>query len=153
MFGMFVYKAAVLVQVYRDNEDLRLVFPENEDGSSDWSVYLAKLSRVHYSLYTYILEYWKCWASSGTELCLLLFTTCILVMNSKYDINEWGNLSSHLNVFCTPKKKKSTDDERMEDKLKWKNIVNVSIPQLNYVVLRCKNTLTFSCFSCVFVYI
>lgn len=35
MFGMFVYKAAVLVQVYRDNEDLRFVFPENEDGSSD----------------------------------------------------------------------------------------------------------------------
>jgi len=32
MFGMFVYKAAVLVQVYRDNEGLRLVFPENEDG-------------------------------------------------------------------------------------------------------------------------
>ncbi|TKY67045.1 hypothetical protein E2542_SST09936 [Spatholobus suberectus] len=35
MFGMFVYKAAVLVQVYRDNEDLQLVFPENEDGSSN----------------------------------------------------------------------------------------------------------------------
>ncbi|KAK7312660.1 hypothetical protein VNO77_36701 [Canavalia gladiata] len=33
MFGMFVYKAAVLVQVYRDNEDLRFVFPENEDSS------------------------------------------------------------------------------------------------------------------------
>ncbi|XP_057458961.1 uncharacterized protein LOC130749600 isoform X2 [Lotus japonicus] len=31
MFGMFVYKAAALVQVYRDNEDLQLVFPENED--------------------------------------------------------------------------------------------------------------------------
>ncbi|KAK7263425.1 hypothetical protein RJT34_31015 [Clitoria ternatea] len=31
MFGMFVYKAAALVQVYRDNEDLRLIFPENED--------------------------------------------------------------------------------------------------------------------------
>ncbi|KAL1345610.1 hypothetical protein HN51_019345 [Arachis hypogaea] len=30
MFGMFVYKAAVLVQVYRDNEDLQLVFPEND---------------------------------------------------------------------------------------------------------------------------
>ncbi|CAN1797083.1 hypothetical protein LINPERHAP1_LOCUS21137 [Linum perenne] len=29
MFGMFVYKAAALVQVYRDNEDLELVFPEN----------------------------------------------------------------------------------------------------------------------------
>ncbi|KAJ1408475.1 hypothetical protein SESBI_23458 [Sesbania bispinosa] len=35
MFGMFVYKAAVLVQVYRDNEELQLVFPENGDGSSD----------------------------------------------------------------------------------------------------------------------
>ncbi|KAF7805731.1 ATP synthase protein I [Senna tora] len=35
MFGMFVYKAAVLVQVYRDNEDLQLVFPENQEGSSD----------------------------------------------------------------------------------------------------------------------
>ncbi|KAK7404855.1 hypothetical protein VNO78_05865 [Psophocarpus tetragonolobus] len=34
MVGMFVYKAAVLVQVYRDNEGLRFVFPENEDGSS-----------------------------------------------------------------------------------------------------------------------
>ncbi|KAG4974282.1 hypothetical protein HKD37_11G031551 [Glycine soja] len=34
MFGMFVYKAAVLVQAYRDNEGLRFVFPENEDGSS-----------------------------------------------------------------------------------------------------------------------
>ncbi|RZB75058.1 hypothetical protein D0Y65_033803 [Glycine soja] len=34
MFGMFVYKAAVLVQAYRDNERLRLVFPENEEGSS-----------------------------------------------------------------------------------------------------------------------
>ncbi|KAL2328443.1 hypothetical protein Fmac_021870 [Flemingia macrophylla] len=35
MFGMFVYKAAVLVQVYRDNEDLRFVFPDNEDDSRD----------------------------------------------------------------------------------------------------------------------
>ncbi|GFZ13099.1 hypothetical protein Acr_23g0014840 [Actinidia rufa] len=35
MFGMFAYKAAALVQVYRDNEDLQLIFPENEDGSSD----------------------------------------------------------------------------------------------------------------------
>ncbi|KAF8009479.1 hypothetical protein BT93_J0466 [Corymbia citriodora subsp. variegata] len=33
MLGMFVYKAAALVQVYRDNEDLRFVFPENEEGS------------------------------------------------------------------------------------------------------------------------
>uniref|UniRef100_A0A5B7BB07 CGL160/ATPI domain-containing protein n=1 Tax=Davidia involucrata TaxID=16924 RepID=A0A5B7BB07_DAVIN len=30
MVGMFAYKAAALVQVYRDNEDLQLVFPENE---------------------------------------------------------------------------------------------------------------------------
>ncbi|CAI0544135.1 unnamed protein product [Linum tenue] len=29
MFGMFVYKAAALVQVYRDNEDLQLIFPED----------------------------------------------------------------------------------------------------------------------------
>lgn len=36
MVGMFVYKAAALVQVYRDNEDLQFVFPENGDGSSDW---------------------------------------------------------------------------------------------------------------------
>ncbi|XP_054799544.1 uncharacterized protein LOC129303967 isoform X2 [Prosopis cineraria] len=35
MFGMFAYKAAVLVQVYRDNEDLQFVFPENKEGSSD----------------------------------------------------------------------------------------------------------------------
>nr|XP_023920999.1 uncharacterized protein LOC112032467 [Quercus suber]POF25092.1 hypothetical protein CFP56_75478 [Quercus suber] len=35
MVGMFVYKAAALVQVYRDNEDLQFVFPENGDGSSD----------------------------------------------------------------------------------------------------------------------
>ncbi|KAG7947512.1 hypothetical protein I3843_14G098500 [Carya illinoinensis] len=33
MLGMFVYKAAALVQVYRDNEDLQFVFPENGDGS------------------------------------------------------------------------------------------------------------------------
>ncbi|XP_077230579.1 NF-kappa-B inhibitor-like protein [Tasmannia lanceolata] len=31
MFGLFAYKAAALVQVYRDNEDLRLVFPDNDD--------------------------------------------------------------------------------------------------------------------------
>uniref|UniRef100_A0A803R3I0 Uncharacterized protein n=1 Tax=Cannabis sativa TaxID=3483 RepID=A0A803R3I0_CANSA len=30
MLGLFVYKAAALVQVYRDNEDLQLVFPEND---------------------------------------------------------------------------------------------------------------------------
>ncbi|KAA8544294.1 hypothetical protein F0562_022306 [Nyssa sinensis] len=30
MVGMFAYKAAALVQVYRDNEDLQLIFPENE---------------------------------------------------------------------------------------------------------------------------
>ncbi|ESW04459.1 hypothetical protein PHAVU_011G096200 [Phaseolus vulgaris] len=35
MFGMFVYKAAALVQVYRDNEGLLLVFPESEDGSNN----------------------------------------------------------------------------------------------------------------------
>ncbi|KAJ0083645.1 hypothetical protein Patl1_30362 [Pistacia atlantica] len=35
MVGMFVYKAAALVQVYRDNEDLQFIFPENEGGSRD----------------------------------------------------------------------------------------------------------------------
>ncbi|GAV62971.1 hypothetical protein CFOL_v3_06493 [Cephalotus follicularis] len=35
MFGMFVYKAAALVQVYRDNEDLQLIFPENGGGLGD----------------------------------------------------------------------------------------------------------------------
>lgn len=35
MFGMFAYKAAALVQVYRDNEDLQFVFPDNEEGSND----------------------------------------------------------------------------------------------------------------------
>lgn len=30
MFGMFVYKAAALVQVYRDNKDLSFAFPEDE---------------------------------------------------------------------------------------------------------------------------
>ncbi|KAK9170613.1 hypothetical protein Syun_002753 [Stephania yunnanensis] len=33
MVGMFAYKAAALVQVYRDNEDLRLVFPESAEDS------------------------------------------------------------------------------------------------------------------------
>ncbi|XVF05124.1 hypothetical protein REPUB_Repub05bG0144700 [Reevesia pubescens] len=33
MVGMFAYKAAALVQVYRDNEDLQFVFPENEQSS------------------------------------------------------------------------------------------------------------------------
>ncbi|ONK67445.1 uncharacterized protein A4U43_C05F110 [Asparagus officinalis] len=31
MLGFFAYKAAALVQVYRDNEDLRLIFPESEE--------------------------------------------------------------------------------------------------------------------------
>ncbi|CAA0836021.1 Unknown protein [Striga hermonthica] len=35
MMGLFAYKAAALVQVYRDNEDLQFIFPENADGSSD----------------------------------------------------------------------------------------------------------------------
>ncbi|GAB4824650.1 hypothetical protein Ancab_007522 [Ancistrocladus abbreviatus] len=35
MFGMFAYKAAALVQVYRDNEDLQFVFPETDQSSSD----------------------------------------------------------------------------------------------------------------------
>ncbi|GMH07338.1 hypothetical protein Nepgr_009178 [Nepenthes gracilis] len=35
MLGMFAYKGAALVQVYRDNENLQIVFPENEQSSSD----------------------------------------------------------------------------------------------------------------------
>ncbi|XP_058079264.1 uncharacterized protein LOC131227495 [Magnolia sinica] len=35
MVGMFAYKAACLVQVYRDNEDLRFIFPESEDSVSN----------------------------------------------------------------------------------------------------------------------
>lgn len=35
MFGMFAYKAAALVQVYRDNEDLRFVFPDSEDDANN----------------------------------------------------------------------------------------------------------------------
>ncbi|GER53072.1 NAD(P)-binding Rossmann-fold superfamily protein [Striga asiatica] len=35
MMGLFAYKAAALVQVYRDNEDLQFIFPENADGSTD----------------------------------------------------------------------------------------------------------------------
>ncbi|KAI5666772.1 hypothetical protein M9H77_16625 [Catharanthus roseus] len=31
MLGIFAYKAAALVQVYRDNEDLQFIFPENEE--------------------------------------------------------------------------------------------------------------------------
>ncbi|KAL2557378.1 hypothetical protein Fot_02117 [Forsythia ovata] len=35
MVGLFAYKAAALVQVYRDNEDLQFIFPDNAEGSSD----------------------------------------------------------------------------------------------------------------------
>jgi hypothetical protein len=31
MMDFLAYKAAALVQVYRDNEDLRLILPEEED--------------------------------------------------------------------------------------------------------------------------
>ncbi|KAF8731198.1 hypothetical protein HU200_016522 [Digitaria exilis] len=34
MMGFLAYKAAALVQVYRDNEDLRLILPEEEDADS-----------------------------------------------------------------------------------------------------------------------
>ncbi|XP_062215750.1 uncharacterized protein LOC133916201 isoform X1 [Phragmites australis] len=34
MMGFLAYKAAALVQVYRDNEDLRLILPEDEDIDS-----------------------------------------------------------------------------------------------------------------------
>ncbi|KAK8930862.1 hypothetical protein KSP39_PZI016112 [Platanthera zijinensis] len=33
MLGFFAYKAAALVQVYRDNEDLGMVFPDSQDNS------------------------------------------------------------------------------------------------------------------------
>ncbi|CAI9105689.1 OLC1v1004672C1 [Oldenlandia corymbosa var. corymbosa] len=35
MLGIFAYKAAALVQVYRDNEDLQFIFPDNEGKSGD----------------------------------------------------------------------------------------------------------------------
>jgi hypothetical protein len=35
MMGFLAYKAAALVQVYRDNEDLRLILPEEEDADSN----------------------------------------------------------------------------------------------------------------------
>ncbi|CDP06882.1 unnamed protein product [Coffea canephora] len=35
MLGIFAYKAAALVQVYRDNEDLQFIFPENEERSGN----------------------------------------------------------------------------------------------------------------------
>ncbi|KAL3530362.1 hypothetical protein ACH5RR_009684 [Cinchona calisaya] len=35
MLGIFAYKAAALVQVYRDNEDLQLIFPDNEEISGN----------------------------------------------------------------------------------------------------------------------
>nr|CAB3496087.1 unnamed protein product [Digitaria exilis] len=34
LMGFLAYKAAALVQVYRDNEDLRLILPEEEDADS-----------------------------------------------------------------------------------------------------------------------
>lgn len=35
MMGFLAYKAAALVQVYRDNEDLRLILPEEDAGSDN----------------------------------------------------------------------------------------------------------------------
>ncbi|KAL8144012.1 hypothetical protein V2J09_017044 [Rumex salicifolius] len=32
MLGLFAYKAAALVQVYRDNEDLKLIFPQDDEN-------------------------------------------------------------------------------------------------------------------------
>ncbi|KAH9659680.1 hypothetical protein KPL70_023952 [Citrus sinensis] len=53
MFGMLVYKAAVLVQVYRDSEDLQLVFPENEETSTGGSTLArdSNRSRKNYARY------------------------------------------------------------------------------------------------------
>lgn len=36
MLGLFAYKAAALVQVYRDNEDLKLFFPDSDESSDGW---------------------------------------------------------------------------------------------------------------------
>jgi hypothetical protein len=33
--GFFAYKAAALVQAYRDNEELRMIFPENEESDAN----------------------------------------------------------------------------------------------------------------------
>lgn len=33
MLGLFAYKAAALIQVYRDNEDLKFIFPDTEESS------------------------------------------------------------------------------------------------------------------------
>lgn len=33
MLGLFAYKGAALVQVYRDNEDLKFIFPDSEESS------------------------------------------------------------------------------------------------------------------------
>ncbi|KAJ8439305.1 hypothetical protein Cgig2_022442 [Carnegiea gigantea] len=35
MLGMFAYKAAALIQAYRDNEDLKFIFPDDEESSND----------------------------------------------------------------------------------------------------------------------
>lgn len=35
MVGVFAYKAAALVQVYRDNEDLQLIFPGSDEDMFD----------------------------------------------------------------------------------------------------------------------
>ncbi|RZC83443.1 hypothetical protein C5167_046229 [Papaver somniferum] len=35
MFGLFAYKAAALVQVYRDNDDLKLIFPGADEYSNE----------------------------------------------------------------------------------------------------------------------
>ncbi|KAI3996448.1 hypothetical protein MKX01_001286 [Papaver californicum] len=35
MLGLFAYKAAALVQVYRDNEDLKLIFPGGDEYSNE----------------------------------------------------------------------------------------------------------------------
>lgn len=34
MLGMFAYKAAALIQAYRDNEDLKFIFPDDEESSN-----------------------------------------------------------------------------------------------------------------------
>ncbi|XP_061978589.1 uncharacterized protein LOC133699371 [Populus nigra] len=44
MSGVFVYKAAALVQAYRDNDDLKLVFPDSGEVPSDSVLHSTCLS-------------------------------------------------------------------------------------------------------------
>lgn len=59
MFGMFVYKAAALVQVYRDNKDLGFEFPEEFWRKAEVAeIFILPCSADH-TIIPYILKYWK----------------------------------------------------------------------------------------------